>query len=144
MIELPNVTSLYALLAFGASCWILKKYLFDPLSAILDAREGNEREAQRAHAESLQAVEKLVAAGEEQLSTARREALKTREDLRSQGLAALEDKLAEAQAAANEAVARGSREIEAQAAAAAGELPERSRSLARELAEKVLGRKLAA
>ena len=144
MIELPNVTSLYALLAFVASCWVLKRYLFIPLTAILDAREADEREAQRAYTESLQTLEKLVAAGEEKLSAARREALKTREDLRSQGIALLDAKLAEAQAAANEAITRGSGEIEAQAAASSREFPERARSLARELAEKVLGRKLAA
>ena len=144
MIELPNVTSLYAPLAFAASCWVLKRYLFVPLTAILDAREADEREAQRAYAESLQTLEKLVAAGEEKLSAARREALKTREELRGQGMALLEAKLAEAQAAANEAIARGSREIEAQAGGSARELPERARSLARELAEKVLGRELAA
>jgi F-type H+-transporting ATPase subunit b len=144
MIELPNVTSLYALLAFAASCWVLKKYLFVPLSAILDAREAGEREAQRAYAESLQTLEKLVAAGEEKLSAARREALKTREDLRGQGMAVLDAKLAEAQTAANGAIARGTREIQDQTAGSSRELPERARSLARELAEKVLGRKLAA
>ena len=32
MIELPNVTSLYVLLAFGVSYFILKRYLFVPLS----------------------------------------------------------------------------------------------------------------
>ena len=37
MIELPNVTALYVFLAFGICYWILKKYLFVPLSAILDA-----------------------------------------------------------------------------------------------------------
>ena len=38
MIELPNVTALYVFLAFGICYWILKKYLFVPLSAILDGR----------------------------------------------------------------------------------------------------------
>jgi F-type H+-transporting ATPase subunit b len=144
MIGLPDVTSLYALFAFGISCWILKKYLFGPLSAILDERERDEREAQEAYARSLEALEKAVRAGEEKLSAARREALKTREDLRAQGMAILEQKLAETRAAAAEAIAHGSREIEAQASKAAQELPERAKTIARELAEKILGRKLAA
>jgi F-type H+-transporting ATPase subunit b len=144
MIGLPNVTSLYALLAFGISYAILKKYLFVPLSGILEARANEERQAQKAHAESLQTLEKAVAAGEEQLSQARREALTAREAARGQGMALLEQKLAEARAAATAAVAAGSSQIEAQAAASARELPDRSRSLARELAEKILGRKLAA
>ena len=144
MIELPNVTSLYVLLAFGVSYFILKKFLFVPLSGILEARERDEREAQKAYAESLEALEKAVAAGEQKLAVARREALKTREDLRGEGAALLDQKLSEARGQASQEIARGSREIEAQAAESSKQLPERARSLARELAEKILGRKLAA
>jgi len=144
MIELPNVTSLYVLLAFGVSYAILKKYLFVPLSVILEARERDEREAQQAYAQSLETLEKAVAAGEQKLSVARREALKTREELRSEGAALLGKKLGEARARASEEITRGSREIEAQASESSRQLPERAKSLARELAEKILGRKLAA
>ena len=73
MIELPNVTSLYVLLAFGVSYVILKKYLFVPLAGILEAREREEAEAQKAYAESLATLERAVAAGEEKLAAARRE-----------------------------------------------------------------------
>lgn len=144
MIEAPNVTTLYVFLAFGICYWILKKYLFVPLSAILDGRTNAEAAAERAYAESLRTLEKAVASGEEQLSAARREALKSREDRRAEGLALLNAKLAEAHTASVASIERGSKEIEAQASASAKELPERARSLARELAEKILGRKLAA
>jgi F-type H+-transporting ATPase subunit b len=144
MIELPNVTSLYVLLAFGVSYFILKKFLFVPLSGILEAREREEREAQKAYAESLESLEKAVAAGEQQLAAARREALKTREGLRGEGSALLEQKLAEARGGASQEIARGVREIETQAAESSKQLPEKAKSIARELAEKILGRKLAA
>ncbi len=144
MIGLPNVTSLYVVLAFGISYWILKRYLFLPLSAILEARENEERSAEEAYAESVKRLERAVAAGEDKLASARRDSLRTREDLRAQGLAALEKRLAEARTEATDAIGRGSREIEAQAAEAVRSLPERAAGLARELAEKVLGRKLAA
>ncbi|HEY1251711.1 MAG TPA: ATP synthase F0 subunit B [Thermoanaerobaculia bacterium] len=144
MIGLPDVTSLYALLAFGISYWILKRFLFSPLSAILEAREQEEREAEAAYAESVKRLERAVAQGEDKLAAARRDSLKTREDLRAQGLSVLEKRLDEARAGATEEIARGSREIEEQAAGAARTLPERAAGLARELAEKVLGRKLAA
>lgn len=144
MIELPNVTSLYVLLAFGVSYFILKRYLFVPLSGILEARETEEREAEKAYAESLQALDRAVAAGEEKLAAARREALKTREELRGEGAAVLEQKLADARERASQEIARGSREIETQAAESSRQLPEKAKSLARELAEKILGRKLAA
>ncbi len=144
MIEAPNVTSLYVFLAFGICYWILKRYLFTPLSAILDARERAEKDAEKAYADSLAELEKAVAAGEQLLSAARRQALKLREDLRSESSAQLEASLAEANEAANASVERGSQEIASQVAALSGQLPERARALARELAEKILGRKLAA
>jgi F-type H+-transporting ATPase subunit b len=144
MIELPNVTALYAALAFGISYVILRKYLFGPLLSILEAREGEEREAQRAYAASLEALEKAVAAGEQKLSVARREAFTQREGLRAEGLAVLESKLAQAHERAAQMIAAGLHEIEAQAEKSKKELPERARGLARELAEKILGRKLVA
>lgn len=144
MIGLPNVTLLYVLLAFGVSYFILKRSLFVPLSGILETREREEHEAQKAYAESLETLEKAVAAGEQKLSLARREALKTREELRGEGAALLDSKLADARERANRTIATGVAEIEVQANESARTLPERAKSLARELAEKVLGRKLAA
>jgi F0F1-type ATP synthase membrane subunit b/b' len=49
-----------------------------------------------------------------------------------------------ARAEATQSIEKGSREIQAQAAETVRSLPERAVGLARELAEKVLGRKLAA
>ena len=144
MIGPPNVTSLYVLVAFVASCWIFQKFLFAPLIAILDARERDEREAEASYRDSLASLEKAVAAGEERLSAARREALQAREQRRAEGLAILEKGLDEANARAAEALGRGTGEIQQKAHEVARTLPERSRSLARELAEKILGRRLAA
>ncbi|HKD17446.1 MAG TPA: ATP synthase F0 subunit B [Thermoanaerobaculia bacterium] len=144
MIELPNVAALYVFLAFGICYWILRRYLFVPLAGILDARASAERDAEKAYAQSLAELERAVAAGEEKLAEARREALKTREALRAEGSTLLEAKLAEAHDAARQAVDRGANEIEAQSTASARELPEKARAIARELAEKILGRKLAA
>jgi F-type H+-transporting ATPase subunit b len=144
MIGLPNVTSLYVLVAFVASCWIFQRFLFAPLLGILDARAREEREAESAYSASLASLEQAVAAGEQKLSAARRDALKAREERRSEGLAALEKQLEEANARASETLARGAGEIEQKAHDVARTLPERARSLARELAEKILGRRLAA
>jgi len=144
MIGLPNVTSLYVIVAFVASCWILNRFLFAPLTAILDARERDEREAENAYTASLAALESAVAAGEARLSDARREALRSREALRTQGLTELERRLGDANVRAADALARGTGEIEQQARDVARTLPDRARGLARDLAEKILGRKLAA
>ena len=144
MIKAPDVTLLYVIFAFLIAYAILKRFLFLPLSAILEARESEEKIAARVHAESLQGLSNAIAHIEGELARARREALKERETLRSQGRAHLEKKLAEAHAAATATLERASAEIAAQARQSSEELPRQIQLLARILAEKVLGRRLAA
>ncbi|HSE63530.1 MAG TPA: ATP synthase F0 subunit B [Thermoanaerobaculia bacterium] len=144
MIKAPDVTLLYVMFAFIVSYAVLKRFLFRPLGAILEEREQEERAAARIHGESLRELERAVAEGEARLALARREALKEREALRGQGLARFEQLLDQAREKASASVDAASRTIETEAARAASDLPARARSLAVQLAEKILGRKLAA
>ncbi|HEY6064824.1 MAG TPA: ATP synthase F0 subunit B [Thermoanaerobaculia bacterium] len=144
MIKAPDVTLLYVMFAFIVSYAVMKRFLFRPLGAILEQREEEEATAARLHAESLRELERAVAEGEARLAKARREALKARETLRGEGLARFEELLSRAREAATASVEAASRAIESEARRAAAELPGRSRALAVELAEKILGRKLAA
>jgi F-type H+-transporting ATPase subunit b len=144
MIKAPDVTVLYVVFAFLIAYAILRRYLFLPLAAILEEREMEERTSARVHAESLEGLSNAIAYAEQELARARREALKEREALRSQGRSHLETKLAEAHAAASALIEQASREIAAEAKRSSTELPQRVRQLAGALAEKVLGRKLAA
>jgi F-type H+-transporting ATPase subunit b len=144
MIKAPDVTLLYVMFAFIVSYAVLKRFLFRPLGAILEEREEEELAAARIHDESLRELERAVAEGEARLALARREALKEREGLRAQGLARFEQLLGQAREKASTSVESASRTIETEAARAAADLPTRARALAVELAEKILGRKLAA
>ncbi len=144
MIKAPDVTFLYVVLAFMASYAILKRYLFVPLSAILDQRESEARSAEKVHAESLAELEKTVARAESELARARGEALALREKLRGEGRGLWERKMEEAKAAAQAALNRGTEEIGVAAQKSAAGLPRAARELARVLAEKILGRNLAA
>lgn len=144
MIKAPDVTLLYVMFAFIVSYAVLKRFLFRPLGAILEQREQEELAAARIHGESLRELERAVAEGEARLALARREALKEREALRGQGLARFEQLLEQAREKASTSVESASRTIETEAARAASDLPARARSLAVELAEKILGRKIAA
>ena len=144
MIKAPDVTLLYVMFAFIVSYAVLKRFLFRPLGAILEQREAEELAAARIHGESLRELERAVAEGEARLALARREALKERETLRAQGLGRFEQLLDQAREKASTSVEAASRTIETEAARAASELPARARALAGELAEKILGRKLAA
>lgn len=144
MIKAPDVTLLYVIFAFIVSYAVMKRFLFRPLGAILELREEEERAAARIHGESVRELERAVAEGESRLALARREALKEREALRAEGLGRFEKELARARETATSLVEEASRTIEADAARAAAELPVRARALAAELAEKIIGRKLAA
>src|SRR5262249_53140359 len=95
-----NVTLLYVFVAFPIAYAVLKRWLFVPLMAILDARERDEATAARVHAESLEELQKTIAAAERELARARMEALKEREKLRAEGRTQWERRLAEAQTSA--------------------------------------------
>jgi F-type H+-transporting ATPase subunit b len=139
-----DVTFLYIVVVFLIASGLLKRFLFLPLNAILEEREGREKDAAKLHAESLAALSRTVAEAEEKLSLARREALKVREGLRVQGSAHLEERLGQARAAAEAAVLEAAREIESQAKTSSQAMPAQAKGLAASLAEKILGRKLAA
>lgn len=144
MIKAPDVTLLYVMFAFIVSYAVMKRYLFRPLGVILERREEEERAAARIHAESLRELERAVAEGEARLAAARREGLREREAIRAEGLARFERDLGDARNAAAAAVEKAGLEISSEAEQAARELASRSRTLAVLLAEKILGRKLAA
>jgi len=144
MIKAPDVTLIYVIFGFLIAYAILKRYLFTPLGGILEARETEEAIAARVHAESLEELSKALAHIEQELARARREALKERENLRTEGRVHFEKKLAEARAAAGTVLERAASEITMEAAHSAAELPRKVSALARMLVEKVLGRKLAA
>ena len=64
---------------------ILKRYLFGPLSSILDEREREAASAEKVHSESLSELQKTIARAEAELAKARGEALAIREKLRGEG-----------------------------------------------------------
>ena len=144
MIKAPDVTLLYVVVSFLIAYAILRKWLFGPLGAILDQRDEEERTANRIHAESVAELQKTVAYIEQELAAARREALREREALRGQGRAELEKRLEAARQAAEKTLTQAKAAIDRDASRSAAELPARASGLARLLAEKILGRKLAA
>ena len=119
MIRLPDVTAIYVIVAFLASLAILKRYLFVPLTAILEEREREAASASQVLADS-------------------------HAKLRIEGRTHLERRLEEARGAAEQAVAKGNEEIGRAASSSSATLPRSARELARVLAEKILGRAIAA
>ncbi|HKB71102.1 MAG TPA: hypothetical protein VKH46_09680 [Thermoanaerobaculia bacterium] len=144
MLQAPNVSLILILAIFFATLWVLNRFLFRPVSAILDERHAEAEVSARSLAEAEEKFRAAAAKIETELSLARREALKIREENRAEGRRLREEQV---EAAKQETAARleaASAELEAQARRAREELPSRVSTIVSALVEKVLGRKAAA
>ncbi len=144
MLQVPNVSLLLILAIFFATLWVLNRFLFGPISAILDERRGEAETSARELADAEEEFRAAAAKIENELSLARREALKIREENRADGRRVREERV---EAAKKETAARleaAAAELEADARRTREELPSRVSTIVSALVEKVLGRKAAA
>ena len=144
MLQTPDVSMILMLAIFFATLWVLNRFLFAPITAILKEREQEERQSTGTHEEALRGFQEAVARVEAELASARREGLKLREERRAEGRRLREEKGAAVKAESSARVAEAAASIESQTKEAARSLPGRTREIARSLAEKVLGRPVAA
>ena len=143
MLQAPNVSMLLVLAIFFATLWVLNKFLFNPVSAILDERAAEADTAARslsdAEAKFRAAAEKI----ENELSLARREALKIREENRAEGHRQRDIEVEAAKKEAADRLHAASEDLALRAKQAREELPGRISSIVSTLVEKILGRKAA-
>jgi len=143
VLQLPNVSMLLILAIFFATLWVLNRFLFAPVSAILDEREREAGTAARSLSEAEAGFRAAVEKIENELSLARREALKIREENRAEGHRAREAQVDAAKKEAADRLHAASEELAQRAAQAREELPGRISSIVSTLVEKILGRKAA-
>jgi len=134
---------LLVLAIFFATLWVLNKFLFNPVSAILDERAAEADTAARslsdAEAKFRAAAEKI----ENELSLARREALKIREENRAEGHRQRDIEVEAAKKEAADRLHAASEDLALRAKQAREDLPGRISSIVSTLVEKILGRKAA-
>jgi F-type H+-transporting ATPase subunit b len=121
----------------------LNRFLFAPVSAILDEREREAGTAARSLSEAEEGFRAAAEKIENELSLARREALKIREENRAEGHRAREAQVEAAKKEAADRLHAASEELAQRAAQAREELPGRISSIVSTLVEKILGRKAA-
>ncbi len=129
---------------FFAILWLLNRYVFQPVSAILDERERDRATAAAAYSEALAEFQKAADRIEADLSLARREALKLREERRAEGMARRSETLERVKHETAEKLAAASSDLDRMSRSVSADLPARVSSLARTLAGKILGREVAA
>ncbi|HET9795682.1 MAG TPA: hypothetical protein VFS34_14605 [Thermoanaerobaculia bacterium] len=144
MLQVPNVSMLLILAIFFATLWVLNRFLFRPVSAILDERQSEAETAARALADAEEKFRAAAAKIETELSLARREALKIREENRAEGRHIREQQVEAAKQETAARLEKAAAELEADARRARDELPSRVSTIVSSLVEKVLGRKAAA
>ena len=144
MLQAPNVSMLLILAIFFAVLWLLNRFVFQPVTAILDERERDSATASRSYADALSEFQAAADKIEADLSLARREALKLREERRAEGMRLRAEKIERAKAETSEKLSGASAELDRHSKDVTADLPARVAALARLLAEKILGRQVAA
>ncbi|MGH9442625.1 MAG: hypothetical protein ACRD16_10165 [Thermoanaerobaculia bacterium] len=144
MLQAPNISMFLVLAIFFAVLGVLNRFVFKPVSAILDEREGESSTASLAYRAALSEFEAAAEKIEADLSLARREGLKLREERRAEGLKVRSRKVEQIKAETAQRLSAAASELEKHSRDVATELPGRVSALARQLAEKILGRKVAA
>jgi F-type H+-transporting ATPase subunit b len=137
-----DATFLVQLVLFVALTLILKPLLFDPMLKLFEEREkltdGAKAQARKMDEKSATALAEYEAA----MATARVAANAEREKVRAEGLKREQEILATVRVATAKVLDDGKREAQAEALRARSALKAEAPALARELAERVLGREV--
>jgi F-type H+-transporting ATPase subunit b len=144
MLQTPNVSMLLILAIFFVVLWLLNRFVFRPVSTLLDERDRETSTSTRAYAEALAEFSAAAEKIEAQLSLARREALKLREQRRAEGMKLRSEKIERAKTETAGKLSAASAELEQASRRVSADLPGRIAALAQTLAEKILGRRVAA
>lgn len=129
--------------AVVALVFILNRFLFGPLNAILAERERETDSARAEFEKARQLEDQRLTQIEERLDAARKEAFAIRGEATHEGRAQRDAALAAARADAAAEIERARGEITEQVAAAKKQLSAEAETLARQVAERLLGRHVA-
>lgn len=143
MLAPPDLSLLLIMACFWVVYWLVSSQLVRPLGALLDERSRRADEARRVLTDAQTALAETLAWYEEQLAAVTAEEQRRRTALRSEGEAARRARLEAAREAGQHRLAQLGEELQAAGELARRQLQEQAPTLARELAERILGRRAA-
>src|SRR5262249_24709251 len=120
---------LLILAIFFATLWLLNRFVFGPITEILDERDREVSEATASYTRALPEFQAAVEKVEADLSLARREALRTREDRRSEGIRLRVEQVEQVKQEAARKLAGASAELEELSRRISADLPARVAAL---------------
>jgi len=139
----PNLSLLLIMACFWIVFFLVWRLLVNPLGVVLDERDTRIRKSKDALDGVQERFAAAVARCERELAVGASQAGKERAELRAAGESARRARLDAAREQAQQRLSRLSAEIGEAAAGARSELRASAQALARELAEKLVGRRLA-
>lgn len=126
--------------AVVALVFILNRWLFGPLNEILAQRQGEIDRAREEFQRAKEVQDRRIAEVETRLAEARKQAYGVRETAMQEGRAQRDEVLAAARADTMARVEAAKQEIQSEVAEARAQLDDDARSIARKVAEQLLGR----
>jgi F-type H+-transporting ATPase subunit b len=138
----PNGTFFVELFAFAIIVWILAKFVIPPINRAMTARQEAIRQQFHELDEAKQKAHDSEEAFKSQLTDARHEAARIREEAREQGAAIVADMREQGQAEAARIVEHGHAQVEAERQQALASLRAEVGTLATTLAGRIVGESL--
>lgn len=133
--------SLLAIVAiFILNYLVVRKFFFQPVNELLEARAHETKTAEQMYEESLARFNEATSRMEEQLHVAKREAGNRRDQFRAEAGSFRQDLVARTQAQAQQQVAEATARLDADVKEAREKIVRDAESLARLAAERILGR----
>lgn len=134
---------LYVIVLVLVLSWILNRFLFQPVLAVLDERGRRISQAAGTHEDVLQEVEAKTRERADRLAAARRDALDRVEKAKGEAEKRRRDAVAAAREQAEGQLAAAQARVEGASREAEAELRRQGEGLARQVASAVLGREVA-
>jgi F-type H+-transporting ATPase subunit b len=140
-INLAPDWSLLAIVAiFITNYFVVRRFFFQPVNAVLVAREHETKSAEKLYEDSLARFNEATSRMEEQLFVAKREAVHLRERFRAEAAAHRSDVVGRTTTEAQKNVAEATAHLQADVSVARDKIVRDAESLARLAAERILGR----
>jgi F0F1-type ATP synthase membrane subunit b/b' len=140
----PNLSLLLIMACFWVVYLLVRTQFLKPLGMLLDQREKQVREAREGHASAQQMLQEAIARCERELAQTASDAQKQRASLRAAGEAVRRQRIEAARTQGQERLAAVAEELEQAVQQAREVIRTRARELSRSLAERLLGRRVAA
>ena len=130
----------YLITMFCTLAWVLGRFLFKPVLAIMEEREGKIRTAQRAAREAQKRLDDSSSSGQQSILEARLEAFGLREEAQKAATGEGEAVLAKMREKVEAKISEAFQDLESDMEASRGKLKQEAGEMARSIAYRALGR----